>query len=254
VKYGAMWFVFGFRRRPRNGAAAPTARPKSFHAPFSLLSLFSALCCKMFDWLWTNVDPVVLTGMDSNEVLNLLMCTLAGTVMGRFIERYSVPPEEPPPPTMAERLEKAEAALLAAAPEPREMPDGTKLQMPNPEQVMAVCKHRRSIFPKDCDAGRKDLVRLLGRPDPAHSLPVALWPAALLLHAAARVPPSHCRYVRPQCPRSVLEQMCEAANWAPTHGITEPWRFVILQGEAIERLNQLKVDHAKSTMEAGAQH
>lgn len=48
--------------------------------------------------------------------------------------------------------------------------------------------------------------------------------------------------------------MCEAANWAPTHGITEPWRFVILQGEAIERLNQLKVDHAKSTMEAGAQH
>lgn len=46
--------------------------------------------------------------------------------------------------------------------------------------------------------------------------------------------------------------MCEAANWAPTHGITEPWRFVILQGEAIERLNQLKVDHAKATLPGGA--
>ena len=54
-----------------------------------------------------------------------------------------------------------------------------------------------------------------------------------------------------QCPRSVLEEMCEAANWAPTHGITEPWRFVILQGQAIERLNQLKVDHAKATLPAG---
>lgn len=156
----------------------------------------------MFDWLWTNVDPVVLTGMDSNEVLNLLMCTLAGTVMGRFIERYSVPPEEPPPPTMAERLEKAEAALLAAAPEPREMPDGTKLQMPNPEQVMAVCKHRRSIFPKDCDAGRKDLVRLLGRPDPAHSLPVALWPCC---SAAARSS-SGAPLTLPICPPAVPTQ------------------------------------------------
>lgn len=55
-----------------------------------------------------------------------------------------------------------------------------------------------------------------------------------------------------QFPRSVLEEMCEAANWAPTHGITEPWRFVILQGEAIERLNQLKVEHTKATLPAGA--
>jgi nitroreductase len=55
-----------------------------------------------------------------------------------------------------------------------------------------------------------------------------------------------------QCPRSVLEEMCEAGNWAPTHGITEPWRYVILQGDAIERLNQLKVNHAKATLPAGA--
>ena len=113
----------------------------------------------MFDWLWINIDPVYLTGMEPNEVLNLLICTLAGTVMGRFIERYSVHPDEPPPPGMAERLQMAEAAIAAAAPKTREMPDGSKLPMPSPQQMMAACKHRRSIFPKDMDAGRKDMVR-----------------------------------------------------------------------------------------------
>lgn len=31
------------------------------------------------------------------------------------------------------------------------------------------------------------------------------------------------------CPfREQVEQLLEAANWAPTHGRTEPWRFVVL--------------------------
>ena len=34
--------------------------------------------------------------------------------------------------------------------------------------------------------------------------------------------------------RSVLEQMLEAANWAPTHGRTEPWRFVVLGADALQ--------------------
>lgn len=29
-------------------------------------------------------------------------------------------------------------------------------------------------------------------------------------------------------PREVIEQMLEAANWAPTHKKTQPWRFVVL--------------------------
>lgn len=29
---------------------------------------------------------------------------------------------------------------------------------------------------------------------------------------------------------AVLEQLLDNANWAPTHGLTEPWRFVIFQG------------------------
>ncbi|MGY8689040.1 MAG: nitroreductase family protein, partial [Verrucomicrobiales bacterium] len=26
-------------------------------------------------------------------------------------------------------------------------------------------------------------------------------------------------------PREMIELMLENANWAPTHGLTEPWRF-----------------------------
>lgn len=39
--------------------------------------------------------------------------------------------------------------------------------------------------------------------------------------------------------RSVLEQMLEAANWAPTHGRTEPWRFVVLGADALQEMISL---------------
>ena len=39
-------------------------------------------------------------------------------------------------------------------------------------------------------------------------------------------------------PRDVLEQLLEAANWAPSHRRTEPWRFVVVQGAALEHLSQ----------------
>jgi nitroreductase len=35
---------------------------------------------------------------------------------------------------------------------------------------------------------------------------------------------------------SIVTQMLENANWAPTHGLTEPWRFVVFTGEALGRL------------------
>lgn len=31
---------------------------------------------------------------------------------------------------------------------------------------------------------------------------------------------------------AILAKMFEAANWAPTHGLTEPWRFIVFEGEA----------------------
>ncbi len=35
---------------------------------------------------------------------------------------------------------------------------------------------------------------------------------------------------------STIEKILEAANWAPTHKRTEPWRFKVVQGDARERL------------------
>lgn len=36
--------------------------------------------------------------------------------------------------------------------------------------------------------------------------------------------------------REVLMQILESANWAPTHGYTEPWRFVVYSGESLHAL------------------
>jgi nitroreductase len=40
-------------------------------------------------------------------------------------------------------------------------------------------------------------------------------------------------------PRPLLEALLEAANWAPSHHLTEPWRFVVFQGSARERLSDV---------------
>lgn len=36
--------------------------------------------------------------------------------------------------------------------------------------------------------------------------------------------------------RELIEQVLENANWAPTHKRTEPWRFKVFTGNALERL------------------
>ncbi len=38
---------------------------------------------------------------------------------------------------------------------------------------------------------------------------------------------------------SLIERMLEAANWAPSHDETEPWRFVVFSGEGRESLSRL---------------
>ena len=40
-------------------------------------------------------------------------------------------------------------------------------------------------------------------------------------------------------PDSVVWQMLSNANWAPTHGKTEPWRFFVFTGGARRRLGEL---------------
>ena len=50
--------------------------------------------------------------------------------------------------------------------------------------------------------------------------------------------------------------MLEAANWAPTHGKTEPWRFVVLGRAAQEELLDLslKVRNTKTIASFGLLH
>jgi nitroreductase len=54
-------------------------------------------------------------------------------------------------------------------------------------------------------------------------------------------------YQETRIPRPVLDQLFEAANWAPTHGMTEPWRFVVFEdaartvlGEELARIYRIK--------------
>jgi nitroreductase len=35
---------------------------------------------------------------------------------------------------------------------------------------------------------------------------------------------------------AIIERMLENANWAPTHKLTEPWRFVVFKGEGLKKL------------------
>ena len=39
--------------------------------------------------------------------------------------------------------------------------------------------------------------------------------------------------------RKIIEQMLEAANWAPSHEDTEPWRFTVFTGQGREKLADL---------------
>lgn len=39
-------------------------------------------------------------------------------------------------------------------------------------------------------------------------------------------------------PREYVEQMLEAANWAPNHGASEPWRFTVFAGESRRALGE----------------
>jgi len=46
-------------------------------------------------------------------------------------------------------------------------------------------------------------------------------------------PPS---YVEKEIPREVVEAIVANANYAPTHRLTEPWRFTIFRGDGLGRL------------------
>lgn len=54
----------------------------------------------------------------------------------------------------------------------------------------------------------------------------------------------HRRTVKPEqfdgtsIPEEIINNILEAANWAPTHGHTEPWRFFVLAGESLREFGE----------------
>lgn len=47
-------------------------------------------------------------------------------------------------------------------------------------------------------------------------------------------------------PRALVEQVIEAAAWAPNHYKTEPWRFVVLAGDARRRLGDVMAESLRA--------
>src|ERR1700679_4122929 len=43
-----------------------------------------------------------------------------------------------------------------------------------------------------------------------------------------------------------IRQLLDLGNWAPTHGFTEPWRFVVYSGNAVKEFGQQQADLYKN--------
>jgi nitroreductase len=47
------------------------------------------------------------------------------------------------------------------------------------------------------------------------------------------------QFLHQPVPRAVLQQLLDLAVWAPNHRLTEPWRFYVLDGAALEKLGAI---------------
>jgi nitroreductase len=52
-------------------------------------------------------------------------------------------------------------------------------------------------------------------------------------------------------PRALVEELLEAATWAPNHRLNEPWRFFVLAGEAREQFGELMARDACADLSDG---
>ena len=57
-------------------------------------------------------------------------------------------------------------------------------------------------------------------------------------------------YTDEKVDNSIINEMLENANWAPTHRLTEPWRFVVFEGEGLKKLAEFQSARYKMRSEA----
>jgi nitroreductase len=56
-------------------------------------------------------------------------------------------------------------------------------------------------------------------------------------------PPS---YIEKEIPREIIDTILENANFAPTHKLTEPWRFTVFTGAGLEKLGDYMAEAYKA--------
>ena len=54
------------------------------------------------------------------------------------------------------------------------------------------------------------------------------------------------QYKKKKVPRKILEEILTNATWAPTHKMTEPWHFIILEGTEIDIFAKYMSDFYKN--------
>lgn len=68
--------------------------------------------------------------------------------------------------------------------------------------------------------------------------------------AALRARRSMARVTSARPPRAVVQQILEAAAWAPNHRKTEPWRFTVMVGPAREELGAVMAASLQARLDA----
>lgn len=48
----------------------------------------------------------------------------------------------------------------------------------------------------------------------------------------------------------IIQQLLDSANWAPTHGYTEPWRFTVFTEDGLAKLGDFLADYDQPNKEA----
>jgi nitroreductase len=71
------------------------------------------------------------------------------------------------------------------------------------------------------------------------TLPEAARGALALIRRRRSISPVHMR--ADPIPDAWLEAILEAGRWAPTHGMNEPWRFVVFTGASLRELGEARI-------------
>src|SRR6478736_5248640 len=99
-------------------------------------------------------------------------------------------------------------------------------------------------------------------PSPRRSrAPGSPRPMPLPLENAIRTRRTHKAFRPEPVPRETLDELLELARWAPSHNLTNPWRFRVVGPKALEALKQAagpesapKLDRAPTLVVASAVH